>query len=187
MLQPASSSCQVHRTHTARLRVTRSNRSLSLLVGLCEPVARGPAKGGDRTLAHGRNALCVVAGAVGGVGVNSLAAGLLTILAKGSVHRDVVLLLGGRCNQVLSSLRSPSVDEVTVRAVGVAAGKLDRCGAAPSLGKDFAEIVADGEAQLRHSLHARRASLVVAGLACLVSGLEGLGVDACSAGQCMLG
>lgn len=124
---------------------------------------------------------------MGGIGVNSLASGLLAVLSKGAVHGDVVLLLGGRLDQVLSSLHSPAVYEVTVRAVCIAAGKLDGCGAAPSIGEDFAEVVADREAQLRHSLHACRASLVVTGLACLVAGLESGRVDTCSDRQHMFG
>ena len=84
------------------------------------------------------------------------------------------MLLGCRLNQALSSLFGPTVDEVAVRAVSVAAGKLDWRGAAPSVGKGFAEVVADGEAQLRHGLHTGWACFVVARLACFVAGLEDL-------------
>lgn len=137
----------------------------------CEPIARSPAESRNGTLAHDGNTLRIVAGAVRRIGIHSLASGFVTVVTKTTVDGLVVHLISCCLHQAFSSLFGPPVDEVSVRAVCIAASKLDRCSAAPSAREDFAQVVADREAQLRHRFHARRTSLVVAGLACLVTGL----------------
>lgn len=137
----------------------------------CEPVARSPAESGNGAFAHNGNTLRIVASAVSRVSIHSLASGLVAIVTKATVDGLVVHLIGRCLDQALSSFFGPSVDEVAVRAVCVTASKLDRCSAAPSARDDLTQVIANREAQLRHSFHARGASLVVAGLACLVSGL----------------
>lgn len=134
----------------------------------------GPTPGFDVTLAHGGNALGVVAGAVGGVSVGGLAGRTGVVGAEGAVDGGELLLLLGGGEHVGGSLRGPTVDEVAVRAPGGAAGELEGRGAAPAVGEDLAEVVADGEAELRHGLHAGGAAATALGL---VGGLEGLGVD----------
>jgi len=130
-------------------------------------------------IAHSRNTLGVVARSVLGIGISRLAGRLVAVLSEITVHRDVLLLLRGRLNQTLAALFCPSVDEVAVRAVRVAAGKLEGGGAGPAVRESATEVIADGEAQLRHGFHAGGTGAVAAGGAGLVCCFEGLGVDAC--------
>jgi hypothetical protein len=88
------------------------------------------------------------------------------------------LLLRGCGDKAFAALLGPAIDEVAVRAVRITAGELERCDAGPAIGQDAAEVVADGEAKLGHGLHAGGTGAVAAGGAGLVSGLEGVSVDA---------
>lgn len=136
-----------HRMDTPRLMPLAQINSRPVLVTPREPVTRGPAKGGDRKLAQGCNALKVAPGTLRRVSVHGFTSGLFITLAKTSVHRYVPVLVGCRLNQTFPSPRS-ICDEVAVRTVCVTTRELDRRSAAPTVGKGSAEIVADGEAQL---------------------------------------
>ncbi|KAI6756876.1 hypothetical protein HG530_011474 [Fusarium avenaceum] len=85
------------------------------------------------------------------------------VLSEGTRDSGEVLLLLGGCNHVGSSLLSPAVDEIAVRAPRVATCKLNGGFAVPALGHRLA------------TLRAPVGGTVVAGL---VSCLEGLLVDA---------
>ncbi|KAI1029247.1 hypothetical protein LB505_006269 [Fusarium chuoi] len=81
-------------------------------------------------------------------------------------------------NHVLGRLLSPAVDEVAVRAERISARELEGRLAAPAIGEDLAQVVADAEAQLGHGLAALRTPVGGAVVARLVGCLEGLFVDA---------
>lgn len=90
---------------------------------------------------------------------------------------EVLLLLGGG-NHVGSSLLSPAVDEIAVRAPRVTTCKLDGGLTVPAVGENLAQVVADAEAQLGHRLATLGAPVGGTVVAGLVGGLEGLLVDA---------
>lgn len=113
-----------------------------------------------------------------GIRVRRSARRLLTRISQISVHRRVLRLARCCTDYCLGRLLSPTVDKIAVRAPCVATGELQRCGAAPAVGQDLAQIVADAEAQLRHCLHAFGAAVGRAEAAVLVGSLERGRVDA---------
>jgi hypothetical protein len=151
---------------------------LSALDQASKPGPGLPAPSANAALSHGSNTLSVVAGAVTGVSISRLASRASLVASKRTVDGSKVLLLAGRADHVLSSLGNPTVDEVTVRAPRRSACQLERRGSRPAIRQGLAEIVADGEAELGHGLHASRAPVGCAVLTALVTGLESLLVDA---------
>lgn len=111
-------------------------------------------------------------------------------LAFGSVNGDEVAVRLG-ANHVLGGLGEPAVDEVTVRAVGRATGKLEGGLTGPAVREQGTEVVADRETQTRDAGHALRApvavliALIHSGVA-RVSRLQSIGVDTIVEEQQML-
>jgi hypothetical protein len=134
----------------------------------------------QRRIVHSCNTLRIIARAILRVRIRRLAGHLVAVLSKRAAHGNVLLLLRSRRDKALAAILGPAVDEVAVRAVGIAAGELERSDAGPAFGEDGAQVVADGEAELGHGFHAGGAGAVAAGGAGFVGDLEGGGVDACS-------
>lgn len=80
------------------------------------------------------------------------------VRSRGAVNASKLALVVGE-EHVLRGFGQPAVDEVAVRAVRRSACELERRRAGPAVGEDLAEVVADGEAQLRDALHSRRAAV----------------------------
>lgn len=64
-----------------------------------------------------------------------------------------------RLQHILRRLRNPSINEIAVPAVRRATRQLHRRGAGPPIRQQLAQIVANGEPQLRDALHAGRAAV----------------------------
>jgi hypothetical protein len=130
-------------------------------------------------IVHNRHTLRILPRAIPGIRISRLTLRLITVLAETAVDRDILLLLRRRLHQTFATFLSPAIDEIAVRAVGISAGELDRSRAGPAFGQDRAEVVADGEAELGHGLHAGGTGAVAAGGAGFIGSFEGGGVDAC--------
>ena len=88
----------------------------------------------------------------------------------------MLLLLCGR-DHVGCRIRCPSIDEVTVRAPRRSTRQLAGEVTVPATRQHFAQVIADGEAELRHALHALRAPVGGPVGTVLVACLESLLVD----------
>ncbi len=121
---------------------------------------RRPAESRNRPLTLHLNAIRVVARAILRVRINSHTVHDIAVIAQRTVDRQVLVLARHCSNEVDSTLIGPAVDEVSVAAERVAGSEHDGRGAGPARREDLAEIVADGEAESRHSLHARWALVI---------------------------